>query len=95
MHAPDVGYTGFAVGRRSCRVEFRAVYAAAGPGADDLGGSGRIGEIQRHQRLEIRNRGLRVQRGEDSLAIGQSGCGGRDWRLQVWHDDRAAEYPCG
>ena len=49
---------------------------------------GAIGQIQRHQRLELR---IRRQRGEDSLAVGQRQRSGRDRRLEIGHDDGARE----
>jgi hypothetical protein len=52
-----------------------------------------IRQVQRHQRLEARRRGL-VQLGDggqDTLAILTRLLGGRDRRFEVWHDDRPAK----
>src|SRR4029077_5046079 len=51
-----------------------------------------IGEVKRHERLELRPRG---ECAEYALAIGEGGGSRRDRRAEVRHDDGAREACCG
>lgn len=90
--AEQVGHAGVRVRRRARRIELHAVHAAAFACAADFVGGRVVGQVQRHQRLE-RHAGR--HRGQDALAVGLRLRGRRDGRLQVRHDDRAAELAGG
>jgi hypothetical protein len=55
-------------------------------------GIGIVGQVERHQRLELH---AFRQRGQDALAVGGGGRGRGDRRLQVRHHDRARELARG
>ncbi len=84
----DVGDARVGMGRRAGRVEFESGDQAAGLGAVDLRRTGAVGQIQSHERLEVRACRERV---EDAAAIRERLLGCCDRRLEVRHHDRARE----
>eukprot|EP01046_Picozoa_sp_COSAG06_P053261 COSAG06_NODE_9166_length_1969_cov_1.624599_1_plen_286_part_00 len=80
------------VGRRASRVQLACLDDAGGLGRRDVRWRRCIGEVQRHQRVEVRALG---QCGDDAFAVGDRHVGGRDGRLQVRHDNRAPRPSSG
>ncbi|MCY1274369.1 hypothetical protein D9M70_229910 [compost metagenome] len=90
--AADIGHAGIAVGGGPRRVQLDAMHKAAGLGRDDLLGAGVVGQVQRHQRLELH---AGRQRGQDAGAVGLRLRHRGHGRLQVGHDDGACELARG
>ncbi len=88
----QVGDARIGVGGRSRRIQFHCVDVTAGPGFADFFGAGVVGQVQRHQRFELRAGG---QRSEDARAVRLRLFGGGDRRPEVGHHDRARELPRG
>ncbi|MCY1420796.1 hypothetical protein D9M71_364300 [compost metagenome] len=84
----DAGHAGIGVGGGAGRVELGGVDETAGLGAADFLGSGAVGEVEHHQRLEA---AAGRAGGEDALAVGVGLVGVTHRRYQVGHDDGAAE----
>jgi len=84
----DRTHSGVRVSRGAGRIELHAGNEAAGTGGVDLPGRSRLGEIERHQRLEG---AIRRQRSDYSIAVCTRQCNRRHRRLEVRHDDRAPE----
>ena len=76
--------------RGARRVELDAVHAAGELGARDLLGRRVVGEVERHQRLELC---IVRELAEDALAVMQRLRGGAQRRLEIGHHDRAGEAP--
>jgi hypothetical protein len=87
----QVGHAGIAVGGRAGRVELQGHHAGL-LRARDLVGRQVVGEVERHQRLETHAGG---HGGADAVAIGHGLRRGGHRRLEVGHDDGAAELGCG
>ena len=87
----DVGDARVAVGGGAGRVELERDHAGlAGPA--DLVGRRVVGQVERHQRLEVDACG---HAGANAVAVGHRLRGGGHRRLQIGHDDRAAELARG
>ncbi len=86
----QVGDPRVGIGGRARRVQFHCMHDAAGFCVADLNGTGVVGQVQRHQRFEIRARG---QCGQDARAVGTRLFGGGDRRPEVGHHDRARKLP--
>ncbi|CAM2144453.1 hypothetical protein PT2222_160049 [Paraburkholderia tropica] len=84
----DVGHARVRICGRARRIQLHAMHETARLRAANFLGRRVVGQVQRHQRLELQARG---QRREDAVAIRGSQLGRRDRRLEVRHDDRAAE----
>ncbi|MCY1355917.1 hypothetical protein D9M69_423550 [compost metagenome] len=84
----DAGHAGIGVGGGAGRIQLGGVDEAAGLGGADFLGSGAVGEVEHHQRLEA---AAGRARGEDALAVGVGLGGVAHRRDQVGHDDGAAE----
>ena len=84
----DVGDPGVGVGGGAGRVELDRPHHPAFGRPQDLVGRGDVGQVERHQRLEV---AAGRQGGQDPLAVGQRLRDRGDRRLQVGHDDRAGE----
>ena len=87
----QVGHTGIAVGGGAGRVKLDSHHPCR-LGPHDFLGWQAVGQVERHQRLEIQ--AVR-QRREDALAVGLGLGRGGDRRLQVGHHDGAGKLPCG
>ena len=88
VDVPDIGDAGGRIGGGAGGVELGGNDAGGFRLADDLRGGG-LGQVQRHQRLEIRALGG----GENPLPVGRGiGCGGHRGH-QIGHDDGAAKTP--
>ena len=92
VDAGDIGDTRVRVGGGAGRVELGGDHEAAVGGLVDLFGLEGVGEVQRHQRVELEAGG---HRGKDALAVGGGLLDGGHRRAQVGHDDRAAEAAGG
>ena len=95
QHARNLGKIGDAmgrVGRGMRRIELHGGEDAALMPARDLVGIGAVGQIAGHQRLESRSR---RQRCPDRIGIGRRLRHRGHGRLQVRHDDGAAELARG
>ncbi|MOA04086.1 hypothetical protein D3C78_1236200 [compost metagenome] len=88
----DGGDARVRVGGGAGRVQLGGVHQTAGLGRADLLGSGLVGEIEHHQRLEA---AAGRTGSEDALAVGRGLLGVAYRRHQVGHDDGAAEGACG
>ena len=88
----NVGQTGVGIGRRPGRVKFDRLDETGGSRPGNLAGRRVVGQVQRQQRLE--NRAGRQCR-DDAVAIGGGLLDGGDRRLEVGHDDGAAELGGG
>ena len=88
LELADVGDAGVGVRGGAGRVEFEAVDQAAGLRALDFRRGGAVGQVQRHQRLELH---ARRQRRQDALAVGERQLRRRDRRFQIRHHDGACE----
>ena len=88
--ARDARHTGIRMRRGAGRVELHRAHMARQLGARDLISRGVVGQIERHQRLEL---GVVGQLAENAIAIVQRLRRGRDRRLEVRHDDGAREAP--
>jgi len=87
----DVGDASVAVGGGAGRVQLEGHHTSI-LRARDLVGRQVVGQIQRHQGLEARALG---HGGTDAVAVGHSLRRGGHGRLEVGHDDRAAELGGG
>ena len=86
----DVGDPGVAVRRGARWVELERDHARR-LCAPDLVGRRVVGEVQRHQRLEIRARAVDRPRRQDAFAVSDGGGSGGHRRPQVGHHDGPAE----
>jgi len=86
IEPPYVGDSGGGVGGSARRIELAAEHAAGGLGSRDFLHRSLVGEVDRHQRLELSARG---DCGADALAIGEGGRGGGDRRDEIRHDNGA------
>ena len=84
----DIGHTGSRIGGGAGRVILERLDEAGVGHPAHLVGRRVVGEIERHQRLELC---ALWHGGQDALAIGGGLSHGAHWRLQVGHDDGAAE----
>ena len=84
----DIGDPEGGVGGGAGGVELHAMDDPAFPGAADFRRRGPIGQIKRHQRLEITALG---QRSDDPTTVGARSLGGGHRRLEIGHDDGAGE----
>ena len=91
QHAPhivEIGYARGGIGRGPRRVEFHRRDQAARMGGGDIRRVGFLGQVERHQRREIRALG---QGGEDPVAVASRIRPRHHRRHQVRHDDGAGE----
>jgi len=88
----DARNAGIGMSRGAGRVKLDPMDMAAELGARNLFRRGVIGEVKRHQRLELEPIG---QLAKDAIAVVQCQCSGSDGRLQVRHHHRARKTPCG
>mmetsp|Transcript_16910 Transcript_16910/g.40159 ORF Transcript_16910/g.40159 Transcript_16910/m.40159 type:complete len:295 (+) Transcript_16910:853-1737(+) len=87
----QVGHAGVAVGGGAGRVELEGDDTGL-LGTPDLVRRRVVGQVHRHQRLEVRALG---PRGQDALAIGQRLSGRCDGRPQIGHHDGTGKLPRG
>ena len=87
----QIGHARVAVGGGACWVQL-ASHHASGLGAGNLGRGQVVGQVQRHEWLKSH---ARWHGGQDALLVGQSLLGRGHGRLEVGHDDGAAELGGG
>jgi hypothetical protein len=88
VDAPDVGDAVRRIGGGVRGVELAAGHRAARETLGDVARSGGVGQVDRHQRLEVE---AGRQGAQDPGAVGVRLVGGDDRRRQVGHHDRPAE----
>ena len=88
----DSGHAGFGIRRRPGRVVLHRRQPRLGSGPVDFGGRQLVSEIKRHQRLKS---AAGRRRGQNPAAILARRRHRRNRRLQIGHDDGAAETARG
>ena len=91
-HPLQIGDTGIGIGGGTGRVVLHRMHQTAGTRLDNVLDAGVIGEIQRHQGLELQ---ARRQRGENAIAVFDRGLQRGHRRTQIRHDDGTGELARG